>query len=796
MRLVLFLALACAARAGARAPRVRAGPCDCAGVSAPAVVQFSAATGAAGKRLAAGCLCLTNAQDEALHVVVSAPGSVEEINAPYVRPYEGEVPVITGFYGNLGIYKLPTDKKPAERVLLSQFVAAELLDAKRHYLKAACESGASRQPACPVLNAANGGRCAVLALAGGSGSMTAAEAALASLSPSFPQRGSRGERVVALCATNEGDNAKLLKFMRAAVTLTQREPLISVWRRSDTTARNEDLTGAVLPTAVATPAPVTPEELTKRAAKIYDDAVTVWENHCWFARTMVRQKYITDVTDYLAANGAANSRTNSYVSRLGFAFSRLAKEIYGNEAVNRKSDSTTTPPTVSVSVNTDVLGAPYIASHLSWPIYEMLSPSKPFSFLRAPVPSILLTRTREIINLMMTGSADSVNRFSERTSGTAPAVPRPVQLRAPAEVWTLLHFGLYIGCITTKDAAKRLSRVVIPATWKCVAETDDKLNRIFVDEQDKRVVVWVIGMQSFSDALVVMKMVSGDLTSSKRFISAERMLARARAEYPDYNVSVAGQSLGGAIAIKLAEMYGLHAEVFNPAPLPAPSDTTVKRGVFSAARGIMQTLSLSGLYRRFTAKDRASDKAAAAVSRLATTMKVANFDERRGGSATIHAVAGDPFCGGYFSSSVKGYQTFLYAPLYLNTINAHNQHGLMAILGQQPHESNSAKPAPTLEGKFFPTDKDLITHWRNVEQRKPPNGYDALLSTLFAALPYEPANVEAFTAQVARLTNEEVKKAQREVKENNLAKSNIQFTAEMRALFAALKPPRIWEGKT
>ena len=204
MRLVLFLALACAARAGARAPRVRAGrppqACgDCTGIAAPAVVQFSAATGAAGKPLAAGCLCLHDAPDEAMHALneQAVKASSQEGDVPCVSARAGSlVPVITGFHGNLGIYKLPTDKEPAARVLLSQLVAAELLDVKSNTLRKTC--GTSKQRACRVWRAAaaSDGLCAVLALAGGSGSNTAAETALGSLSPSFPfkGRGRRGER--------------------------------------------------------------------------------------------------------------------------------------------------------------------------------------------------------------------------------------------------------------------------------------------------------------------------------------------------------------------------------------------------------------------------------------------------------------------------------------------------------------------------------------------------------------------------------------------------------------------------
>ena len=272
MRLVLFLALACAARAGARAPRVRAGrppqACgDCTGIAAPAVVQFSAATGAAGKPLAAGCLCLHDAPDEAMHALneQAVKASSQEGDVPCVSARAGSlVPVITGFHGNLGIYQLPTDKEPAARVLLSQLVAAELLDVKSNTLRKTC--GTSKQRACRVWRAAaaSEGLCAVLALAGGSGSNTAAETALGSLSPSFPfkGRGRRGERVVALCATKKEDHVALLKFLCAAVKLTQGATV-----RLDKMLQSMDnpqscdarLTGIALPTPVATPTPKTPE---------------------------------------------------------------------------------------------------------------------------------------------------------------------------------------------------------------------------------------------------------------------------------------------------------------------------------------------------------------------------------------------------------------------------------------------------------------------------------------------------------------------------------------------------------
>ena len=134
-------------------------------------------------------------------------------------------------------------------------------------------------------------------------------------------------------------------------------------------------------------------------------------------------------------------------------------------------------------------------------------------------------------------------------------------------------------------------------------------------------------------------------------------------------VSLAGHSLGGAIAIKLAELEGLHADAFNPAPLLA----STKAG--KAAAVVFGRLASSivpfaraayGFVRRHFLAHRdvsAWDVALPSSGRLgsfvdeaydymSSKLACAPFDAARGGSATVHTLLGDPVSGCYLRSAL------------------------------------------------------------------------------------------------------------------------------------------------
>jgi len=167
--------------------------------------------------------------------------------------------------------------------------------------------------------------------------------------------------------------------------------------------------------------------------------------------------------------------------------------------------------------------------------------------------------------------------------------------------------------------------------------------------------------------------ISTDLTQHERFQSARACLHAVLDSDSDTlrtsTVSLAGHSLGGAIAIKLAELEGLHADAFNPAPLLASTKAGTAAAVvlgrlFSSFAPFVRAT--YGFVRRHFLADRqvsAWDVALPSSGRLgsfadeaydymSSKLTCAHFDGARGGTATVHHLLGDPASGCYLRSEL------------------------------------------------------------------------------------------------------------------------------------------------
>ena len=149
-----------------------------------------------------------------------------------------------------------------------------------------------------------------------------------------------------------------------------------------------------------------------------------------------------------------------------------------------------------------------------------------------------------------------------------------------------------------------------------------------------------------------------------------------------FTLSLFGHSLGGAIAIKLAELEGLHADVVNPAPLLADSKQAKALAVV-AGRALTSLVPFArltfGAVRRWAGRQRsvgAWDAVLPSSGRwgsfldevydyMSSQLRCAPFDpSRAAGSATIHIMLGDPVAGCYLregdDNSLLGFKIIRY----------------------------------------------------------------------------------------------------------------------------------------
>jgi hypothetical protein len=144
-------------------------------------------------------------------------------------------------------------------------------------------------------------------------------------------------------------------------------------------------------------------------------------------------------------------------------------------------------------------------------------------------------------------------------------------------------------------------------------------------------------------------------------------------------VSLAGHSLGGAIAIKLAELEGLHADAFNPAPLLAATQTSKAAAVvfarFASSFVPFARATYGFVRRHFLAhrdvsawdvalpsSGRLGSIADEAYDYMSSKLTCAPFDAARGGSATVHTLLGDPVSGCYQRAAL-GFEVLRYPNL-------------------------------------------------------------------------------------------------------------------------------------
>lgn len=745
--IVFITLLPCAAAVVSNCEKVGAAN----GVSAPPVRQFSASTGKAGKVLPAG-LCIFSSSDAAL---IGPRDFYAELRRIYTNEPSGNVAnsatVITGLYGALGVHQLPEDKAPRPAVLLSQLAAIKLHRGPSRSASV-CNPGSVGARCRKVEDLWKGGRlCGVLVVAGGSGTPAAAENALAPLLDKtygtfISGRGStvgRGERVVVLCEEPTAA-PRLEAFLCAAASARW-----GAARTGPHTLPKTDAAGNIMNcmSPIAGPALTqvrrfqgpTEQEKKAQAERVFNDAYVAYFNDLFFVSTLARQPFpvkCDDVTNRETCGYAETFRMAMHMEaakKLGQTMERALDEYELRLYIQKKNykklidmsrgNGGDKPSLASDLKKYEPLQTTFLPRRetvIAAMLADMASPTRD-SYLRAKPDANLAQSMLLIHNIMIQSNAE----------------PALVHLSATAEVWQLLyaaHFGPG-GCPNSeRDVQRAYENAGMHLTWFRVAcSTDDgQTSRLLVDFVRKRAVVWVAGVHDAKDIWPLIKMAAGKLASSTRFIHAERLLARARADFPDYIITVGGHSLGGACAIKLAELYGLDADVFNPAPLPSSSDKSIFKVIKSAA--VSMSLRPAKLIRTAFSFFKGNPRVMADLAKVAANIKVANFESS--GTVTIHAILGDAFCGGYFGPGVTGYKKVLYPPLFRDPFNNH-QFGLMVILSQQPLEPSAS--APTIIGQKYPDANALDSAYSALESVRPglpgSPAYDGMLQALFAALP-------------------------------------------------------------
>lgn len=89
---------------------------------------------------------------------------------------------------------------------------------------------------------------------------------------------------------------------------------------------------------------------------------------------------------------------------------------------------------------------------------------------------------------------------------------------------------------------------------------------VLKNPESKKAVIGIRGTKNIGDALTDVAVGLGDIRTTERYKRTRAEVERVKKELgPEYEVSLAGHSLGGALAHHIADEFGMKGHVFNPA---------------------------------------------------------------------------------------------------------------------------------------------------------------------------------------------------------------------------------------
>lgn len=131
---------------------------------------------------------------------------------------------------------------------------------------------------------------------------------------------------------------------------------------------------------------------------------------------------------------------------------------------------------------------------------------------------------------------------------------------------------------TTKDLddesklhakAAKLAYNDLPADKMPAGFTHERINpeiSVLKNPTTKRAVIGIRGTANIGDALTDIAVGGGDIKNTERYKRTREQIQKIKNDLgSDYNISLAGHSLGGALAHHAADEFGMSGHVFNPA---------------------------------------------------------------------------------------------------------------------------------------------------------------------------------------------------------------------------------------
>lgn len=127
-------------------------------------------------------------------------------------------------------------------------------------------------------------------------------------------------------------------------------------------------------------------------------------------------------------------------------------------------------------------------------------------------------------------------------------------------------------------------------------DLSDNENAVYVNDKDKKIIVAFRGSVNMKDFKTDVSLAMGGIRKTDRYDSTKNLVATIKEIYPNYNISFSGHSLGGTLAVEMADLSPNHKSVvFNSAHTPLRKGSVKDKDItyYSTSGDLVSALGLN-----------------------------------------------------------------------------------------------------------------------------------------------------------------------------------------------------------
>ena len=127
-------------------------------------------------------------------------------------------------------------------------------------------------------------------------------------------------------------------------------------------------------------------------------------------------------------------------------------------------------------------------------------------------------------------------------------------------------------------------------------ELSDNENAVYINDSDKKIIVAFRGSVNIKDFKTDVSLAMGGIRKTDRYDSTKNLVATIKEIYPNYKISFSGHSLGGTLAVEMADLSPNHKSVvFNSAHTPLRKGSVKDKDItyYSTSGDLVSALGLN-----------------------------------------------------------------------------------------------------------------------------------------------------------------------------------------------------------